>query len=45
VKIVTPKQVSSEEKELYKKILELENKSSNKKGFFSGFMGKKKEKK
>jgi len=42
VKIVTPRSVSSEEKELYEKILELEGKGKNRKGFFSGFMGKKK---
>jgi molecular chaperone DnaJ len=45
LKIVTPKQVSGEEKDLYAKILELEGKRNSKKGFFSGFMGKKKEKK
>jgi molecular chaperone DnaJ len=45
VKIVTPKQVSSEEKELYEKILDLEGRNKDKKGFFSGLMGKKKNKK
>ena len=45
VKIVTPKQVTGEEKDLYKKILELESRNDHKKGFFSGFMGKKKGKK
>lgn len=45
VKIVTPKQVSSEEKDLYEKILEIEGKRGGKKGLFSGFMAKKKEKK
>ncbi len=45
VRIVTPKQVSTEEKELYNKILEHEGKENGKKGFFSGIMGKKKEKK
>ncbi len=45
VKIVTPKQISGDEKDLYEKILEIEGKHSEKKGFFSGFMGKKKEKK
>ncbi|MCX6688745.1 MAG: molecular chaperone DnaJ [Methanoregula sp.] len=41
VKIVTPKGINGEEKELYQKIAELENKRSEKGGFFSGFMGKK----
>lgn len=45
VKIVTPRQPGSEEKELYEKILAIEGKHGGKKGFFSGFMGKKKEKK
>lgn len=45
VKIVTPKSVSAEEKELYGKILEIEGKADGKKGFFSGIMGKKKGKK
>jgi len=45
VKIVTPKQVSSEEKDLYEKILEIEGKRGGKRGLFSGFMAKKKEKK
>jgi molecular chaperone DnaJ len=43
VKIRIPKQLSPEMKELYDKILELEGSASSqeKKGFFSGFMGKK----
>jgi molecular chaperone DnaJ len=45
VQITTPKSVSAEEKELYSRILDLEGNSNNKKGFFSGLMGKKKEKK
>ena len=45
VKIVTPRQPGSEEKELYEKILAIEGKHGGKKGFFSGFMGKKKERK
>ena len=44
VKIVTPKSVSSEQKELYQKIIELEGKGGGG-GFFSGIMGKKKGKK
>jgi molecular chaperone DnaJ len=43
VKIVTPKSLSTEERELYEKLADLEGKSSGKSGFFSGFMsGKKK---
>jgi len=42
VRIVTPRSVSAEEKELYGKILEIEGKGKEKKGFFSGFMNKKK---
>jgi molecular chaperone DnaJ len=42
VKIVTPKSIGSEQKELYQKLAELEGKSSNKGGFFSGIMGGKK---
>jgi molecular chaperone DnaJ len=42
VKIVTPKSLSSEQKELYQKIAELEGKSSGTGGFFSGIMGGKK---
>jgi len=43
VKIRIPKQLTPEMKELYEKILELEGSSSSpeKKGFFSGLMGKK----
>ncbi|MFA5348018.1 MAG: molecular chaperone DnaJ [Methanoregula sp.] len=42
VKIVTPKSLSSEQKELYQKLAELEGKSSGAGGFFSGIMGGKK---
>jgi len=42
VRIVTPRSISAEEKELYGKILEIEGKGKEKKGFFSGFMNKKK---
>jgi molecular chaperone DnaJ len=45
VKIVIPKSISSEQKELYVKLAELEGKSSGSGGFFSGIMGKKKGKK
>jgi molecular chaperone DnaJ len=45
VRIVTPKSLSNEEKELYRKILDAEGKRNGKKGLFSGFMGKKKDKK
>jgi len=45
VRIMTPKSVSAEEKELYNRILDLESKGNPKKGFFSNIMGKKKEKK
>ena len=45
VKLVTPKSISSEQKELYVKLAELEGKSSGSGGFFSGIMGKKKGKK
>lgn len=45
VKIVIPKGISGEEKELYEKLAELEGKHDGKSGFFSGFMGKKKGKK
>jgi molecular chaperone DnaJ len=45
VKIVTPRSLSNEQKELYAKLAELEGKSSGAGGFFSGFMGKKKGKK
>jgi len=42
VRIVTPKSINSEQKELYQKLIELEGKSSGNSSFFSGFMGKKK---
>nr|WP_320160563.1 molecular chaperone DnaJ [uncultured Methanoregula sp.] len=42
VKIVTPRSVSNEQKELYAKIAELEGKNSGGGGFFSGIMGGKK---
>ncbi len=42
VKIVTPKSLSSEQKELYQKLAELEGKSGGAAGFFSGIMGGKK---
>lgn len=45
IRIITPKSIKNEEKELYTRILELEGKSIGKKGFFSGIMGKKKDKK
>jgi len=45
VKIVTPKGVSGEQKELYEKIAELEGHGSKGGGIFSGLMGKKKGKK
>ena len=45
VKIVTPKSLSSEQKELYQKLAELEGKSSGSGGFFSGIMGGKKKSK
>jgi molecular chaperone DnaJ len=45
VKIITPKSLSSEQKELYAKLAELEGKNSGAGGFFSGIMGKKKGKK
>ena len=41
VRIVTPKSINSEQKELYQKLIELEGKSSGNSSFFSGFMGKK----
>ncbi len=43
IRISVPKHTSSEEKELYEKILEIEGKkgAESKKGFFSGIMGKK----
>ena len=45
VKIVTPKSLSNEQKELYAKLAELEGANSGSGGFFSGIMGKKKGKK
>jgi len=45
VKIVTPRSLSNEQKELYAKLAELEGKSTGAGGFFSGIMGKKKGKK
>jgi len=45
VKIVTPRSVSNEQKELYAKIAELEGKDHGGSGFFSTIMGKKKGKK
>jgi hypothetical protein len=42
VKIVTPRSVSNEQKELYTKIADLEGKSHNSGGFFSNIMGGKK---
>jgi len=45
VKIVTPKSISGEQKELYQKLAELEGKSSPSGGFFSGIMGGKKKSK
>jgi molecular chaperone DnaJ len=45
VKIITPRTLSNEQKELYAKLAELEGKSSGAGGFFSGIMGKKKGKK
>ena len=45
VKIMTPRSVSNEQKELYAKIAELEGKDHSGGGFFSTIMGKKKGKK
>jgi molecular chaperone DnaJ len=42
VKIVTPRSVSSEQKDLYQKILELEGKGGGGGGFFSSIIGGKK---
>ncbi|MDO9326425.1 MAG: DnaJ C-terminal domain-containing protein, partial [Methanoregula sp.] len=42
IKIVTPKSLSGEQKELYQKIADLEGTSTSGGGFFSGIMGKKK---
>ena len=44
IRIVTPRGVSAEEKELYEKLLEIEGSGKNRKGFFTGFMGKRKTK-
>jgi molecular chaperone DnaJ len=43
VKIVVPKQLTPEQRELYEKILEIEGHrpASSKKGFFDNIMGKK----
>jgi len=45
VKIVTPRNISNEQKDLYLKLVELEGKGSGVGSFFSGIMGKKKSKK
>ena len=45
IRIVTPKEVSNEERGYYEKILEIEQKNKGKKGIFSGFIGKKKDRK
>jgi molecular chaperone DnaJ len=45
IKIVTPRSVSNEQKELYEKIADLEGKNHHGSGFFSNIMGKKKGKK
>ncbi|MFA6225377.1 MAG: molecular chaperone DnaJ [Methanoregula sp.] len=45
IKIVTPKSLSGEQKELYQKLADLEGSSNAGGGFFSGIMGKKKGKK
>jgi molecular chaperone DnaJ len=45
VRIITPKSISNEQKELYQKLAELEGKGGGAGGFFSGIMGKKKGKK
>ncbi len=42
VKIITPKSLSGEQKELYQKLAEIEGKSGGAGGFFSGIMGGKK---
>ncbi|MDD1704293.1 MAG: molecular chaperone DnaJ [Methanoregula sp.] len=42
VKVVTPRSISAEERDLYQKLAEIESKGSNTGGFFSGFMGGKK---
>jgi molecular chaperone DnaJ len=45
VKIITPKSMSGEQRELYQKLADLEGSSNAGGGFFSGIMGKKKGKK
>jgi molecular chaperone DnaJ len=45
IKIVTPKSLSGEQKDLYQKLADLEGSSTAGGGFFSGIMGKKKGKK
>jgi len=45
VKIITPRNITSEQKDLYQKLVELEGKGSGVGSFFSGIMGKKKSKK
>jgi len=45
VKIITPRNISAEQKDLYQKLIELEGKGSGVGSFFSGIMGKKKSKK
>ncbi|MDD1718920.1 MAG: molecular chaperone DnaJ [Methanoregulaceae archaeon] len=40
IRIATPKGISKEEKELYERIIEIEGKKGQKKGFFSGLKGK-----
>jgi len=45
VKIITPRNISAEQKDLYQKLAELEGKGSGVGSFFSGIMGKKKTKK
>ncbi|MEI7857644.1 MAG: molecular chaperone DnaJ [Methanomicrobiales archaeon] len=42
IKIVTPKSLSGEQKELYQKLADLEGHATSGGGFFSGIMGKKK---
>ncbi len=42
VKIVTPRSISAEQRELYQKLAEIEHKGNASGGFFSGFMGGKK---
>jgi len=42
VKVVTPRSISAEQRVLYQKLAEMENKGGNAGGFFSGFIGGKK---